>query len=84
MVHFSSGRPEWNAAGRQFGMPTDHPAGCGSPRFREARVVMYLCPGEYLGHSLFPWGGASIVKFKAPVHKPRTLILSLIWILLCN
>lgn len=56
MVHFSSGRPEWNAAGRQFGMPTDHPAGCGSPRFREARVATCLCHGEYLGHSWFSWG----------------------------
>lgn len=42
---------------------------------------MYLCHGEYLGHSLFAWGGASTVKFKAAVHKPHILIFFLIWIL---
>lgn len=53
-IHFPhSGRPRWNVmGGRQFGMPTDHPAGCpgacgGARRWRCVYVTFnasgFLC-----------------------------------------
>ena len=45
-IHFPhSGRPRWNVmGGRQFGMPTDHPAGCPGPAVGPGGGDVFMSP----------------------------------------
>lgn len=77
------GRPGWNAMwGRQFGMPTAHPAGCIG---RGQGVAMCSCHG-LISRAFFVLMGeeAFIWEVQSTVHKLPRLILTLISILLCN